>query len=117
MAGEVVAFSDPFDVASTLAAKMSDMCGHRIPLQLFADSKSLFDVISRGSRTSGKRTMLDIAAAREGFRDNVISDIGVVRSSQNIADGLARSVSQTALQHVVSSGLLAIRPEQWISRN
>lgn len=97
MAGKVIAFSDLFDVASTLVAEMGDICGRRIPVQLFTDSKSLFDVISKGSRTSEKRTMLDIAADREGFRDKVISDISFVRSSQNIADGLKKSMSQTSL--------------------
>ena len=42
--------------------------------------------------------MLDIAAAREGFRGKVISDIGFMRSSKNIADGLTKSMSQAALE-------------------
>ncbi len=60
--------------------------------------------------------MLDIAAAREGFRDKVISDIGFVRSSHNLADGLTKSMSQAALQRVVSNGSLRVEPEQWIIR-
>ena len=35
--------------------------------------------------------MLDIAATREVFRDNVILDVGFVRTSQNIADGLRKT--------------------------
>ncbi len=59
--------------------------------------------------------MLDIAAAREGFRHRLISDIGFIRSSKNLGDGLTKS--QTALQDAVSTGLLFFRPEQWIIRN
>ncbi len=117
MAGEVIAFSDLFDIAATLASELGDIYGRRIPVQLLAGSKSLFDVISKGSRTSEKRTMLDIGAAREGFGDKVISDIGFIRSSNNIADGLTKSMSQAALQAAVSTGMLAIHPEQWIIRN
>ena len=117
MAGEVIAFSDLFDRAATLAAEIGDILGRKIPVQLLTDSKSLFDVISKGSRTSEKRVMLDIAAAREGFRDKVISDIGFVRSSQNLADGLTKKMAQAALQAVLSTGSLDIKPEQWIIRN
>ena len=56
--------------------------------------------------------MLDIAAAREGFRDNVISDIGFVRSTHNIADGLTNVMSQALLLIVVESGRLQVQLEQ-----
>eukprot|EP00171_Calliarthron_tuberculosum_P023641 IDg23641t1 len=92
MAGEVIAFSDLFDTAATLSDELSVVLNRTIAVQLLTDSKSLFDVISKGSRTSEKRTMLDIAAAREGFRDKVISDIGFVRSSSNLADGLTKKM-------------------------
>ena len=77
MAGEVIAFGDLIDVSTTLANELELVFSRKIPVQLFTDSKSLFDVISRGSRTSEKRVMLDIAAAREGVKDRTISDIGL----------------------------------------
>lgn len=116
MAGEIIAFSDMFDVAITLAEELKTMYRIPIPLQLFTDSKSLFDIISKGSRTSEKRLMLDIAAAREGFRDHLISDIGFIRSTKNVADGLTKPMSQQSLQHVISTAELNIQPEQWILR-
>ena len=58
--------------------------------------------------------MLDIAAAREGFRDKVVTDIGFIRSHKNIADGLTKSMSQAAPQAAESTGMLAIHLEQWI---
>lgn len=64
-----MAFSEIFDVAATLGAELDFILGHKAPVQLLKDSKSFFDVISKGSRTSQKRLILDIAAAREGFRD------------------------------------------------
>ncbi len=117
MGGEVIAFSDLFDRVSTLAAEIGTIYGRRIPVQLFTDSKSLFDVISKGSRTSEKRMMLDIAAAREGFPDKVISDIGLFRSSSHFAHSLTKPMSQAALKSVVDSGFLSVKPEQWIIRN
>ena len=103
-------------MAATLSSELKILIGRTVPVQLFTDNKSLFDVISKGSRTSEKRTMLDIAAAREGFKEKVISDIGFVRSSRNLADGLTKAMSQAALRQVVKSGFLEVRPEQWIIR-
>jgi len=117
MAGEVIAFSDMFDIAVTLAEEIRTIYKRHIPLHLLTDSKALFDIISKGSRTSEKRMMLDIAAAREGFRDRVISDIGFVRSSENLADGLTKPMHQAAIQSVLKSGKLLPRAAQWIVRN
>ena len=86
-------------------------------MQLLTDSKSLFDVISKGSRTSEKHVMLDIAAVREGFWDKVISGIGFIRSSQNLADGLTKPMAQASLRVFLSTGSLDVKPEQWIIRN
>ena len=56
--------------------------------------------------------MLDIAAAREGFQNMTISDIGFVRSSSNVADGLAKQMNQAMLRGVINSGVPAFQPEQ-----
>lgn len=69
MVGEVVAFSDLSDIAPVHAAELGRMVGCKIPIHLLTDSKSLFDVVSRGSRTSEKRLMLDIVDTRKGFKD------------------------------------------------
>ena len=61
--------------------------------------------------------MLDIAAARESFKSKIISDIGFVRSSTNLADGLTKPMSQANLQDVILVGSLRLEPEQWIVRN
>ena len=64
MTAEVIAFSDMVNAAITLARELETPLGHPIHPQLHTDSKGLFDVISKGSRTAEKRLMLDIAAAR-----------------------------------------------------
>ena len=118
MAAEVISFSDMFDVCFTLAQEIRRMMkGAEIAVQLYTDSKSLFDVISKGTRTSEKRLMLDIAAAQEGFSKKEISDIGFVRSEENIADGLTKRMSQRTLVQVIKNGKLNVKPEQWIIRN
>lgn len=116
MAGEVIAFSDISDYAITLSQELHLLVSKLIPVQLLTDSKCLFDVIAKGSRTSEKRTMLDVAAAREAFRDKTISDIGFVRSSHNPADGFTKEMSQQRLNTVLKLAHVIVQPEQWIIR-
>ena len=117
MTAEVIAFSDLFDVCLTLAEELKDVYGRKFPVQLFTDSRSLFDNISKGSRTSEKRMMIDIAAAREGFKNKLISDFGFVRTNHMLADGLTKSMSQVALQEVLCTAKYRAKVEQWIVRD
>lgn len=110
--GEVIAFSDMFDIALSFAQELQDFLSEHVPVEILTDSKSLSDVIFKGSRTSEKRTMFDIAAARECLRDKLISDIGFVRGSRNVADGLTKVMSQALLRNVINTGETELQPEQ-----
>lgn len=79
MSGEEIAFSDLLDVAVTFAEEIGMILSKNIAGQLLNDRKALLDVVSKGSKTSEKRMMLDIAARREGFKSKTISGIGFVR--------------------------------------
>lgn len=116
MSAEVIAFADMFDAAVALKTELQWILGRTIPVQLFTDSLCLFKIISKGSRTSEKRTMIDVAAAREGFRDMHISDIGFVRGKDNCADGLTKKMSRKVLQDIMRTHKLEIKCEQWIIR-
>lgn len=63
------------------------------------------------------RMKIDIAAAREVFRDRGISDIGLVRSSHRFGDRLTIQMSQAVLFSVLKSGELSLKSEQWIIRD
>ena len=60
--------------------------------------------------------MLDIAVAQEGCMPKTVSDIGFVRSSQNIADELTKSMTQAAIHNGIATGYFNVIPEQWIIR-
>lgn len=116
MAGEAISFADMSDAAVTMTKELSNLLHRKVSLQLFTDSKCLFDVISKGSRTSEKRLMLDIAVAREQFRVSDVSDICLVRSAANLADGLTKAMHQAALRDCVGYGRLVVTPVQSIIR-
>lgn len=69
MEREFIDLSDLFDVADTLTSELGEMYGRDILVQLLTNSKSLCNLFSKRSMTSDKRTMLDIAAVRDGFHD------------------------------------------------
>ena len=101
LAAEVIAFADLFGDPYALSSELEHALGRSLPMQLMADSKSLFDIISKGSRTSEKRITLNIHAARQAYQAQEISSIGFVRSEDNIADGLTKS-KKKAVCHIIN---------------
>lgn len=86
MAGEVIPFSDLFDLSSTWSDEMSVLIVRNVPVKLLKDSKSLFNFTSKGSLTSEKRVMLDIAAVG---KDSVTI---LYLTQSNLADGLTKPI-------------------------
>ena len=60
--------------------------------------------------------MFDVHAAREAYKRKEISNIGFVRSSENLADGLTKGNMQKALLNLLQTGEQKIDCEQWIFR-
>ena len=72
---EVSTFTDLFDEEFALKKTVELALNRRLLLHLLTDSKSLFGIISKGSRTNKKRLMPDIYAARKGYKARDISNI------------------------------------------
>ena len=83
---------------------------------LMTDSKSIFDITSEDSSTNEKRIMIDIHSARRAYRAHEVSNIGFVRSENNIADGLTKLKMQSALLNLLRTGKYQVKCEQWIIR-
>ena len=98
------AFADAFDHAFTLKYDLESLLKQRIPLSLFTDSRSLFDVIKKSSSTSEKRLMIDITSVRKAYENQEISDVGFVRSNHNPADALTKTSKCKALDTIIHTG-------------
>ena len=57
---EAIAFADLFNDELAIRKQLKSVLRHPTPVHILTDSKSMFDIISKGSRTSEKRIMLDI---------------------------------------------------------
>jgi hypothetical protein len=97
------------DQAITLRVELSTLFSQYIPLQALTDSKSLFDVMTKRSVTSERRLMLDIACAQGEWAKQEISDIGFIRSTENIAYGLTKQIKQYSLLNVLEAGQLNVK--------
>ena len=97
LSAEVIAFAGLFDDAMAIRSQMEHALQQTVPMRLMTDLKSLFDIISKESRTSEKRIMLDIDATRQAYQRQEITNIGFVRSEHNLADGLTKEKKQGAL--------------------
>lgn len=58
--------------------------------------------------------MIEISAAREGFQDKVISDIGLDRSNNNLAYEFTKPMCQAAIRETLNTGSLSEVPVQWL---
>ena len=83
-----------------------------IPLKILIYSKSQFDVITKSSQMSEKRLMIDIAVAREAYRNTEICDIGHIRTLNNPAHDLTKSVDFQCLNNILSIGFCEIEVYQ-----
>jgi hypothetical protein len=116
LAGELIAFAEAFDRSFVLKSDLEDMLNVKIPIRMYTDSQSLFDVISKGSMTAERRLQIDIALAREGFDRKWISDIALVASLDNLADALTKPWASGGLLEVLKSTRLRTQARKWIVR-
>ena len=116
LAAETLAFSEGFDQAFALQHDIKQMSGKRIPITMLTDSQSLFDIITKSSYATEKRILIDIAAVTEAYREKDLSDIGLVASSDNLADGFTKSSKASTLLQTVKDGNLDIKVKQYVIR-
>ena len=113
MSAAVIAFADLFDDALALKSEIEQAMKRAVPMHLLTDSKSWFDIISKGSRTSEKSIMLDIHTARQTYQTKAkeIPNIGLVRSDNKLADRLTKANLQKALFELLKSGKHSVNCE------
>ncbi|CDF36525.1 unnamed protein product [Chondrus crispus] len=116
LGGEVYAFASGFDRAFILRHDLETIFKVKIPLHMLTDSLQMFDVITKGSSTTEKRLMIDIASARECYNRQEISHVVLVSSEHNIADGLTKETPNNALENLMNSDYDRNPVKKWIHR-
>lgn len=102
LGGEVYAFADAFDVPYTVK-DLEAMLGRSVRLQMFTDSKSLFDIITKSSTTTEKRLLIVVKFIREAYGKLKFSDVGFVRSDNNPVDAFRKISCNRCLHKIIST--------------
>lgn len=116
LGGEIYAFADAFDVAYIIKRDLELILERSVRLQMFTDSKSLFDIITKCSSTTEKRLLIDVKAVREAYEKFEVSDVGFVRTENNPADSFTKLKPNDALQRILSHNKSDFPIDQWIVR-
>ena len=114
LGGEIYAFADAFDYAYTMKHDLENITGRTVPLKMFTDSKSLFDIITKSFSTTERRIMIDVQAVRNGYDKREISDIGFIRPHSNPADAFTKVGPCAILDQILASREIKHNVEQWI---
>lgn len=77
---------EAFDSAFVLKYELEKMLGGRVPLEMLADSRPLFDFILNATRTKDRRFVIDLVAARESSLIKRYMTSGLIKSQYNLAD-------------------------------
>jgi hypothetical protein len=117
MAAETCAFAECFDAAYVLNHDLETLLCRPIRLQMLTDSKQLFDCMSHSSRAKERRIMIDVAAAKQAFERNEISDLGHVRGSDTLADCFTKVTRPVQLMEALERRVLDHGIQQWIVRD
>lgn len=116
MCGETCAFLSGFDATFAISADLRLVLGRELELVMFTDSKQLFDVLTRGKRTTERRLMVEIASARASYKVFEIHNVGLVRGSDIPADGVTKTKSIGALERLVDNLVDDTCVVAWIDR-
>ena len=85
-----------------------------VPIIMFKDSKYLFDTITRLTKISEKRLLIDVAALTQSYVNGELFKIGHVSSFYNLADPLTKKANSKLLEEVMLKGMLPHPVNQWL---
>lgn len=114
LGSETMALADGFDAAYALRHDIERMTGKRIPLSVFTDSLSLFDVITKATLTAERRLMIDVAGVKQAYNSQKIHTIGLIRMQYTPADALTKIRPCGALDEVLEAECLRHPVAQWV---
>ena len=104
---ELIAFADLFDDASALLDQLEQALRRGLAMDLLADSKSLFNIISKGSRTSEKQITVVIHATRQAYTMKQISTLRTVKQNQRCKDHFWNYLKLANVKFNASNGFTA----------
>lgn len=117
LAAEVHALAEGADAAIMIQHDFCALLGRNMRIRILTDSKSLFDVLSKGSMMTEKRLMIDIKATEEAYDNDVINALGWIIREHNLADALTKLQINDAMKRFMAIGIVHYEEEQFVVRD
>jgi Reverse transcriptase (RNA-dependent DNA polymerase) len=116
IAAEAIALIEGCDAGFCISHELQKLLGRHIALTLATDSQSLFTAIARGSATTERRLLIDLAALKMGYLNHEIDNLVFVRSTDNLADALTKRMVPHAIMDLMRTAKHKLRTAQRIVR-
>lgn len=116
LAAELLAMMHGFDISSTIRLAVNCIMDRKVSLELYTDSRSLYDCLVSINTTSEKRLLIDLSLLRECYERREISQVLWIPTHQNPADGFTKAKPNTALDTLILDNKLHLTPNAWIDR-
>ncbi len=117
LGAETYAFADAYDFAYCAKRDLENILGRRVPLEMYTDSKGLFDVITKWSQRQERRLMIDLQAVRDAYNSHEISNVGFIRGPNNPAEGMTKPLKYDPLNRLLRTGRADFTVDQWVIRS
>lgn len=110
--------ADCFDTAYTIRCDIKDIVVYSTSMRMLTITilESLFKIIVKSRTNTEERLMIDVRATQKVFANSDISDIGWVRSDEDIVEGLTKTGRIKALKELIKKAILTTKVEQCIYR-
>jgi hypothetical protein len=113
---ETMALADAFDAAYSLKHDLQSILQRKIPITIFTDSLSLFDVLTKATVPREKRLMIDLMAIKCAYKNGELETIAFIRTQHNPADVLTKVMNPTVLTNILETAKRQHVVDQWVIR-
>ena len=104
LGAEIYAFADACDFAYCAKRDLESILDRTVPLEIYTNSRSLFDLLNKCSQTQERRLMIDLQGVWDAYKSQDISNFGFIRGPNNPADGMTRPSKGVSLHDLLRTG-------------
>ncbi|KHJ34346.1 hypothetical protein EV44_g3284 [Erysiphe necator] len=116
IASELYVMCYGFDIACILKNTIDNILDNKVPIIVCIDSLPFFECLVKLGNTRGKQLMIDITALRQVYEPREIAEVIWIMGETNPADALTKHAGNRALQQIVDTNKVALKPGAWVER-
>lgn len=117
MTGEMNSFGYAFDVTYVLKQDLQFIPDKRFPINMFTDSKQVFEAITKGQWTTEKKLIIEVIPTKKASKMFWINAIGLLSGSRNSGDALSKLRHNSAFTLVLAMCTDSTAVFQWVGRS